>query len=494
MKRSQLGSRSRLVAGAITGILVLVPIMSCNVFRSIDDCSTDAECGRGNTCHPTDHYCRLSEPVKVGAVLSLSGNLKLREQGATCKSALDFIRDYVNAQDVRPLDRGFDVVYADDQSDAVTAGAKTRELEQGNVLLVVGPLTSPQTLEVQKVTGAAHLTQITPFAGATAIATSQGSLHERFLFSLSPTIRGGSPLALVKYLNEQNKTPAAPKCRSTYVIHNDDVTGKDFYCTYDNLFRINDMCVVGHAPLSTNLKDSYAAEVTKMIAAKPDCVILATNPDVGGAVLEEVERRFPPPAKAPWAWLGNTQTHTPEFLSTTKVGDARSRAEGFRGADVDYAPRRLAYTQMLGLYNDYLAARGEGPLDDLPTRFSVCADLGLLLALTIEKAGQRASPEALREAYIDVTTFSPNDTTVTPAQFVDALRLIRRGVPIDYKGAASDCELTEQGMSPSSPFNIWQIKGGVFDERVRQYDDGETSDVAEGTNVTPSCAPVPDCP
>ena len=115
------------------------------------------------------------------------------------------------------------------------------------------------------------------------------------------------------------------------------------------------------------------------------------------------------------------------------------------------------------------------------------------MALTIEKAGQRATPEKVREAYIDVATFADGDTSVTPAQFVDALRLIRRGVPIDYKGASSDAELNEEGMSPSCPFNIWQIKNGAYDEGLLKYDDGETSEVATRTITTPGCAAVTDC-
>jgi ABC-type branched-subunit amino acid transport system substrate-binding protein len=475
--------------------MLIAAVSSCNIFRKYDDCSSDADCGRGNACHPTDHYCLLTEPVKVGAVFSLSGNLKLMEQGTTCKNALDFIHDYINQQDIRPLDRGFDIVYADDQSDTTQAGLRAADLTKSGVLMLLGSLTSAQTLEVQNVTGPARLLQVTPFAGATAIETAQGPLHQRFLLSLSPAIRAGSPLALVKYLDEQNQTPAtAPHCKSTFVIHNDDVTGSDFYCTFASTFRVNDMCVIGHIPVSTNLKDSYTNEVTTVINTKPDCVILGANPDVAGAILEEVERRFIPPAKAPWTWLGNTQTHTPEFLTTTLVAnEGRSRAEGFRGADVDYTPQRLAYSQMLDLYNTFLAGQGKPALTDLPARFSVCADLGMLVALTIEKAGQRATPEQVRDAYIDIATFSPNDTTVTPAQFLDGLRMIRRGVPIDYKGAASDCELDDTGMSPSCTFNIWQVKNGAFDERVRQYDDGETSDVALRTVVTPNCAPVPDC-
>ena len=124
------------------------PGRKIGVFRSLDECQTDADCGRGNTCHPNDHYCRLSAPVKVGAVLSLSGNLKLLAQGQTCKIAFDFVRDYVAAQEVRPLDRGIDFVYADDQSDPATAGVRARELLDAGALMVLGALTSAQTLEM----------------------------------------------------------------------------------------------------------------------------------------------------------------------------------------------------------------------------------------------------------------------------------------------------------------------------------------------------------
>lgn len=193
----------------------------------------------------------------------------------------------------------------------------------------------------------------------------------------------------------------------------------------------------------------------------------------------EVERLYPPPAKPPWLWLGNTQTHSPEFLTTATVTSPapRSRAEGFVGADIDYVPNRGAYAELLGLYQAFVEAGGGEKPTDSPNRFSVCADTAFVFALALEQAGPGASPARLRDALYSVARSDPGDETYSPGQIFDAIRAVRRGVPIDYKGAASECEFRPDGFLTSAPMNIWRVEGTTFNERVRQYADGEVLDV-----------------
>ncbi|HVH46559.1 MAG TPA: hypothetical protein VM925_29665 [Labilithrix sp.] len=105
-----------------------------------------------------------------------------------------------------------------------------------------------------------------------------------------------------------------------------------------------------------------------MIAEAPDCVVLSVLPDVGGSILEEVERRQP---GAPWLWLGTTFLHTPQFPEAARVatgGEVRSRADGFLGADIDYTPNRNQYRELLLTANQFQSARGEPEITEFPPR------------------------------------------------------------------------------------------------------------------------------
>jgi ABC-type branched-subunit amino acid transport system substrate-binding protein len=473
-----------LVRAAALAFVALAGVAGCNAFRTFEDCAQDLECGRGNRCHPEGHFCETGGPIRVGVVLSLTGNLKLKGQAATCRDALEFAASYLSRGEPRVLDRGITFVFKDDESDVALSGKRTQELVDEGVIAVVGPLTSAQALAAHEATRRAGVPQIAPFAGASALGEALGTYPDRFLFELSPTISNGSPLALVKYLVEQRaKSSAAPACKRTVVLHNADVTGEDFYATYEPLFRHNGMCVRGKIAISTVRKDTYDAEVKSLVEAHPDCVILGLNPDTAGAILEQVERAFPLPQKAPWVWLGNTQTHTPEFLTTTAVTTPapRSRADGFVGADIDFVPNRREYAEVLEMYQASFASTGQPPPSDLPNRFSVCVDSAFTIALAIERAGKGASSEQVRDAIYSVARADTGDETYSPGQIFDALRALRRGTQIDYKGASSDCELRSDGFLESAPMNIWRVTNGAFDERVRQYADGEALDVVSAT-------------
>lgn len=466
---------------ASTALVVTVTLAGCNTLKPLEDCSSDAECGRGTRCNTSGNFCETGRPVRIGVVLSLTGNLRFRAIGEAARLGLELAVDILNEEEPRVLDRGIELVFTDDESDVASAGAKTEMLVRQHVAAVIGPLTSGQTQEARKPTEAARLLHLAPLAGSEELRMPL-PLSERFLFQLSPTIAAGSPNALVKFLlEEQVKSPAFPRCLRTFVISNDDPAGRDYDTVYRERFRTNGMCVRGGSAVPTARKADYVAEVDSLFAANPDCVVLSVHPDVGGSIFEEVERRGRP---LTWMWLGNTLTHGPQFLDATRVaegGTTRSRAEGFVGSDVDYTPNRNAYRELLAAANRLRGARGQPLLIDLPPFSLQYADALFLVALALEKAGGADDPLALREAFLAVAQADPGDESFSPGQIHDAIRAIRRGRPIDYSGGSSDVQFIEGGFMASSPTAIFRIEGGKFVENVRKYNDNDVRDVQNAT-------------
>lgn len=476
-----------LLRRAMTIALVLLAsgaAFACNSLRDLDECSTNRDCERGTRCEVARGYCESGRPIRIGAVLPLSGTLRFSAVGVAAKEGLDLALAYLNAGDPLVLGRGIELVIEDDQSDIATARAKVESLIDEGVVAVIGPLTSSQVLEAQAPTARVEMLHVAPLAGARDLAEVGQALDQRFLFQLTTTIGDGSPLGLVKYLRDQQaRSPAFPKCKNTVVIHNDDAAGVDYATTFRERFQSNGMCVRRSVPVPLARKNDYGGEVDALFAAGPDCVIVSVLPDVAGSILDEIERRGTTPA---WLWAGTSLIHTQQFLDATKITDGstpRWRADGFIGSDVDFTPNRIQYRELIAATNGARRARGQKPIAEYPSSSLNFVDALFLVALALEKAGGTADGRLLRDAFLSVAQADRGDASFSPGQIHDAIRAIRRGEKVDYSGASSDIELTTGGFAASTPIAIWRVEGGKFVEDVVEYDDRDVDEVKRGTTA-----------
>ncbi len=459
--------------------------LACRSLESLESCDVHSHCPRGTKCDPVGRFCAEGAPIRIGVVAPLTGTLKLRGLGDDMRAAVDFATWLFNEGELKPLDRGLEFSLLDDESDTATARLRAEALAADNVAAVVGPMTSGQMLEAQKATLSNQLLHLGPMLGAAALGDAQPALGAgRFLLQLSPDVANGSPLGFVYHLRKRNEaSPEARRCTRTYVFYNDDVTGRDFNAAYVDRFRANGMCVRGSSAIPVDAKASYEEEVRALDAVEADCVILGTNPASAGKILETVEVRIAAAEREKYLWFGNSATHVPGFLEASKRAGLPSRAEGFYGADVDYTPiERTEYQEVVGLYARFLAARGASADSiaaiQMPQRMAPLIDAFILLALALERAGPRPSPEALRDAYLDVAQFEPGDETFTPVAFFDAIRALRRGRKIDYSGGSSNVEFNGRGFYTGAPSQIWRVANGAF-ERVAQVTEQQAREVKE---------------
>jgi ABC-type branched-subunit amino acid transport system substrate-binding protein len=451
----------------------------CHVFTSLTDCSSDADCVLGDRCNPSESFCeRDTGPIEVGGTLALTGGLG--SFGADHKNALAFAESYINgAGGVAGRMIHFNV--ADDEGDEALAQKNAQGFVDARAAALIGPLRSAQGLLVAQVTYPAHLLTLTPFAGASALAAAEPA-NDRYFFQTITSIRRGSAAAIALYA-----TAAASRCTKLALMHIDDLTGNDYADQVTDLVTKNGGCIGPRIKFPNDLKSDYKAEVGALVASHSTCTMLVALPNVGAAIAREFKAQTSAdPSWASFRFVGTTSLHTADFLKEALIdpGDPSkgSLAEGFVGADIDGTPPTAEYAKFRVAYNDYFHLPSDAPPPNLVAN---AFDAGILVALAIERAGGVASRERLRDALIDVANAAPGDVTVGPTDFPDALRALRRGASIDYKGASGAIEFDPYGVV-DEPTLLWAIKNGAL-TIAQHYSEDDTRAIVDSAPHPVTC-------
>src|SRR5215471_17272800 len=190
----------RLAASAATVAALVASDASCHVFTKLSDCASDADCPLGDRCNPSESFCEPDHgPILVGATLGLTGSLG--SFGKDLKTGLDFAESYVNGAG-GVAGRTIHFESADDEGDEALAEKNAQDFVAARAAAVIGPLRSAQALRTAAVTYGAHVLDLTPFAGASALATAQPAT-DRYFFQTITSIRRGSAAAIALYATTQ---------------------------------------------------------------------------------------------------------------------------------------------------------------------------------------------------------------------------------------------------------------------------------------------------
>jgi branched-chain amino acid transport system substrate-binding protein len=469
----------RLAASAATVAALVASDASCHVFTKLSDCASDTDCPLGDRCNPSESFCEPDHgPILVGATLGLTGSLG--SFGADLKTGLDFAESYVNgAGGVAGRTLHFEVV--DDEGDEALAEKNAQDFVAARAAAVIGPLRSAQALRTAAATYGAHVLDLTPFAGASALATAQPAT-DRYFFQTITSIRRGSAAAIALYATTQ-----ATVCSKLALMHIDDLTGNDYADQVTDLLTKNGGCVGPRIKFPNDLKSDYRAEVGALVASRATCAMLVALPNVGAAIVREFQAETKgDPSWARFRFIGTTSLHTDDFLKESLVdpGDPSkgSEAEGFVGADIDVAPETPEYAKFRVAYNDFMHRAPDTPPPNLVAN---AFDAAMLVALAIERAAGVSSRERLRDALVDVANAAPGDVTVGPTDLADALRALRRGASIDYKGASGEIEFDAFGVV-SEPTLIWSVQGGAF-AIAQRYSEEATRNIVDAEPRVGAC-------
>ena len=425
-------------------------------------------------------------PVHIGVVIALTGDLK--GTGVSLQNAALVASQQLNAYGGilgRPV--VFDVV--DDQTDngAILQGA-VNGLLGAHVSAMLGPIGSTQVNVAQKLTYAAKTIEITATATSPILSDAQPAT-DRYLFRTvpndllqakalaifaygGPTSLGDAGAAVVDSGEPADAGDAGPKpppgggCRKMAIIHNNDDYGNPFadalVQNFEDPTRAGPGAVVVNQAIPTDVQASYAAQISAIQTASPDCLAMIVYDPAGDELLREIRSAQSGGQILNSLFIIATDgSFTNDFIvngQTQKgVASSPSVTEGVYGTNPDPNPTQLnGYNDFANLYLSQFTL--DPGATNLPGQVANFYDAAILAALAIEKAGGTDDPVAIRDSLYKVASGTNQAATqvVGPGTIGEALNYIHQGTDINYEGASGSCDFDQYG-DVVGDYIVWQV-------------------------------------
>lgn len=372
------------------------------------------------------------DPVKIAVVTSLSGTLAT--DGPGWEDAARMAAREINAAGGPLPGRPIELIVFDDETNPENGPALAEQIIAADVAGIIGPPASSVTLAIAQATVPAQIPQISCCATSDLITSFNENTAEedRYLFRTAPP---DSLQAIVVA-----EAAVELECTRLAILHLDDDYGEPFGLGIEQAFRARGGTVAVRVPFVDELP-SYAAEVTRVRDAMPDCIALVAFPVSGGQIVRDWANLTSPPDVK---WIGTDGVRAPGFVE--EAGDP-ALIDGFYGASPVVDPATPAY-------NDF-ASRFEAVFGYAPIPFSSNQyDAMALLGLAIARAGTTDGP-AVRDALREVASPPATRGVVRAGQLADGIADIRAGRDVDYDGASGDTNFDEYG-NVVTQYEIWR--------------------------------------
>ncbi|UJR86126.1 Hypothetical protein I5071_82070 [Sandaracinus amylolyticus] len=403
-------------------------VVGCGPSRTLDDDDTD--------------------PVRIGLVLSLSGDL-----GASGQHRLDAVRLAVRevnaAGGVLPA-RRVELVSADGESMPEVAVSASRGIlaASPDVVALIGDSGSTSTLRIaMEVTQPAGILHASGSSTSTLLTDLQRSLEEdeRWFFRTAPSDASQAPvLAEVMHARE---------CTSVMIVHVDNDYGMPFEAGVRA--RFTQLAGAGALMPSLAITDNradYTSDAMAVAAAAPACAALIAYPGSGGRLM----RAWNSIATRPNVrWFGADALRQPAFVEEAGSGVLT----GFLGTAPLTDPETPANNAFRAAY---AATFGREPA----TFDASFYDAAALILLSIAAAGID-EPVAMRDALR--TLSDPSGVVVRAGSLAEGIRLLRDGRVINYEGASGPVDVDELG-EVEGVFEVWRVNAeGAFERDETLY-------------------------
>ncbi len=397
-------------------------------------------------------------PIVVGVSLGLTKDLA--SFTAPLRDAIRAAEGEINAGGgLLGRQLRFDVV--DDQSDEADLVTKVaQDFVDRRVAAVLGPIGSGQVKVTQRLFADQNILQITPSATSVELSTLQSS-GDRFLFRTTPAddFQGAAVILLASQPPSSDGAAdagAAKPCTKLALVYIDNPYGSSMARVISEKFPKDGRTVVSQKKLPLQAAGSYAAEAAEIITSAPECLALISYERAGAQFIRDFKAQggYPALAANGFFFIGTDGIFTQGFLDLSRTDPANdtsaSAAEGVYGTNPDTQPGTTEYNAFKTIYASYFPLK---PTEDAPAFAANTYDAAILLALAIQKAGSATDRIAIRDALREVS--SPPGTPITPADVSEALRQLRNGGDVDYKGASGNVDFLANG-NVNGGFIVWR--------------------------------------
>lgn len=265
---------------------VLLTLVSCSLFIFVAACQKQPE----------------TKPIRIGAILPLTGDGAL--YGQQTRAGMDFALDEINGGG-GIKGRKVQIIYEDDQlepKNGVNALQKLAQIDR--VPIVIGPVSSGVTLAVAPIANERRVVILSPYASNYKI-TEAGD----YIFRIYPS-------DAFQGIKDAEVTWDI-RCRSAAIFH----VNSDYGIGLRNIFKQKYMELRGTIAVEESFEAGAAdfrAQLTKIKAAKPDCIFMPGNEkEMGKILIQARELR-----------LDQQFIATDSFLAESIIKEAGKAAEG----------------------------------------------------------------------------------------------------------------------------------------------------------------------
>lgn len=419
------------------------------------------------------HDASGSEPIVIGVNLALTGNLG--PFGQAEQSGTKVAENLVNSLG-GILGRQVKFTIVDDATDTTQSTKNVNDFIGQKVPILLGPTGSPQSVPLQALGAQAKIAMISPSASTPDTHDKEPARDRYFFRTAASHALQAKALALRVFKGFSEGAPdagasdggvPAAACSRVAVIHADDAYGNPIEAGIAAQMTKLGGSVVADVKVPTTVKASYDAEVATVIAAKPECQIVVSFPDVGVGYMRSFKKATATDTSRDWTsftTVGSNGLASGGFLTLGRDDqtnpDSPTVGEGMFIMNLDLNPDIPQYHEFKNIYVlQFPLAPGKSDLDGYTANQF---DAAILACLAIQAAGSTTDTTKIRDALYKVS--APPGTAFSPARIGEALNALRRGGDagdIDYDGASGPVDFDDYGEVLAS-YVVSRIKNGKF--------------------------------
>ncbi len=409
------------------------------------------------------------EPIVIGVNISLTGNLG--PFGQAEQSGTKVAENLVNSLG-GILGRQVKFTIVDDATDTAQATKNVEKFIADKVPILIGPSGSPQSLPLQLLAAKAKITLISPSASTPDTHDKEPAVDRYFFRTAASHALQARAIAIRVFKGFSDNAGigadggadggAPAGCARPAIVHADDAYGNPIAAGIAAQMAKLGGSVAVDVKVPNTAKASYDAEAAQVVAAKPDCQIVVSFPDVGVGYLRSFRKAVASDTSRDWTsftTVGSNGLGSNGFLTLGRADqtnpDSPTIGEGIFIMNLDLNPAIPQYQEFKNTYLlQFPLPAGKTELDGYTANQF---DAAILACLAIQKAGTATDTVKIRDALAGVSR--PPGTAFSPARIGEALNALRLGQDIDYDGASGPVDFDDYGEVLAS-YVVFRVKGG----------------------------------
>ncbi len=381
----------------------------------------------------TDESIKLFEPVKIGALIPLTGTIS--EKGKARKNAAQLA-----VKDLNEAGYPIQLIVADTETNPPAAIAAALHLinEENNHILIGGSASSVTIAVAEQVSIPRQIPQISYSSTSPLITYLPADEDQDFLFrTVSPDTQQGIILARLAYEMMGYKEVS--------ILYINDAYGEGLSQVFTENFQVLGGKISAAIPHGGELAASYVAALQQAAVGNSEALVAISFPAHARIYLKEaIEYDF----FKKFLFTDGTKS---EQLIEALGADA---LEGLCGTASGSSP-----SESLDIFNSrYEAEYGESKMTFLTNTYDAVI-IAALAAYSAQAAGEALMPITIREHLRKVAGWPGRQVIAGPDGLKQALTYLRQGESINYVGASGDVDFDKQG-DVVTPIEIWCYQNG----------------------------------